>query len=100
MSPARTVASAITGACALFLAHGAFAQAVSYIDAQAAQGAAAYTTNCSACHGANGQGAEGTALIGAQFDSWRGGPALALYDYMSQLMPESKPEVCRKRPIL
>lgn len=91
MPTARTIASAIAGTSAMILAHGASAQAVSYTDAQAAQGAASYTTNCSACHGANGQGAEGTALIGAQFDSWRGGPALALYDYMSQLMPESKP---------
>jgi mono/diheme cytochrome c family protein len=73
------------------------AQAVSYTDVQATQGAGAYSANCSTCHGDKAQGAEAPPLTGAQFDGvWRGGPVKDLYDFISQNMPADKPGTLSK----
>ena len=83
--------AAVAALVAGFAAGQASAQAVTYTEAQATQGAVGYETNCSGCHGDKGQGAEGAALIGGQFNAWRGGPAADYYDYMATLMPAAKP---------
>ena len=75
----------------------ASAQAISYTDVQATQGATAYGASCARCHGAQAQGAEAPSLTGAQFDgSWRGGPVKDLFDFISQYMPEDKPGILAK----
>ena len=92
MSPWTKIGiGAVVVVAAVLAAGAASAQAVTYTEAQATQGAAAFATNCSACHGDKGQGAEGAALIGGQFDAWRGGPAADYYTYMATLMPQAKP---------
>lgn len=69
----------------------AAAQTVTYTEVQAAQGAGAYASECARCHGAQGQGGEGTALAGAQFDAiWRGGPAKDLFAFIKEYMPADK----------
>jgi mono/diheme cytochrome c family protein len=71
----------------------AAAQNVTYTEAQATQGAAAFRASCMSCHGDRGQGGEGPALVGPQFDAnWRGGPAKDLYAYVTEFMPADKPQ--------
>jgi mono/diheme cytochrome c family protein len=71
---------------------GASAQAVSYTGPQALRGLQAFNENCMRCHGPAARGGEGPPLSGARFDEkWRGKPAKALWDHMSNNMPYDNP---------
>ena len=89
----RTLGLGLAGfAGALLLSNAAAAQNVSYTDAQATRGAQLFNDNCMRCHGAGARGGQGPALVGAQFDDdWRGKPAAAMYEYMSNNMPYDEP---------
>lgn len=85
-------AASIFAAGAALWASSASAQAITYTEAQATAGAAAFGAACARCHGAQAQGAEAPPLVGAQFaGSWRDGPVSSLFDFISTLMPEDKP---------
>lgn len=87
----------IAFAAGMFTAFGAApALAQMYTEAQATAGGAQYTSDCSRCHGAQLQGAEGPALTGGQFDGvWRGGPVKALFDFIKEYMPADKPKTLK-----
>lgn len=54
---------------------------------QRAQGKALYQTRCAQCHGDQGQGKRGPALIGSTHGLRGYGTAQGLYDYTSVVMP-------------
>ena len=88
----QLAAASAFAAGAVLWASSASAQAITYTEAQATAGAAAFGAACSRCHGAQAQGAEAPPLMGAQFaGSWRDGPVSSLYDFISMLMPGDKP---------
>lgn len=57
----------------------------------AAQGKTVYASQCSLCHGEQGQGVVGPALIGGRANLGRFGTGRALYDYIRVSMPQSAP---------
>lgn len=70
----------------------ASAQAVSYTATQALRGLQAFNENCMRCHGPAARGGEGPPLSGPRFDEkWRGKPAKALWDHLSNNMPYDNP---------
>ncbi len=90
-------------ACLMIVAAAqpAAAQNVTYTELQATQGAAAYAAGCARCHGAEGQGAEGTALKGDQFDAiWRGQPAKELFSFIKEYMPADKAGTLRDADVI
>ncbi len=65
---------------------------MSYTSQQALRGLQDFNDNCSKCHGPAGRGGSGTPLQGADFDQhWRGKPAKALWDHISNNMPYDTP---------
>lgn len=90
-------------ACLMIVAAAlpAAAQNATYTELQATQGAAAYAALCARCHGAEGQGAEGTALKGDQFDAiWRGQPVKELFSFIKEYMPADKAGTLRDAEVI
>ena len=59
--------------------------------AQVAAGQAVYTQHCAVCHGDQGQGLVGPAVIGPRAALGKHGTGKGLLEYTSQLMPQTAP---------
>ena len=57
----------------------------------AQSGQAVFTSNCAKCHGANGQGITGPALIGADASLDKYNTAQGVLDFVSTAMPLNAP---------
>jgi sulfane dehydrogenase subunit SoxC len=57
----------------------------------AAAGATVYAANCTACHGAKGEGVTGPSLIGANANLPKYGDAAGLYAFIQKNMPANAP---------
>lgn len=58
---------------------------------QLARGAEFYAASCASCHGVDGEGDIGPALIGERYGFRSRGTAQGLYDYVSEAMPFDAP---------
>ncbi|MGI8929411.1 MAG: c-type cytochrome [Candidatus Limnocylindrales bacterium] len=58
---------------------------------QLARGADFYAASCASCHGADGEGDIGPALVGERYVFRSRGTAQGLYDYVSEAMPFDAP---------
>lgn len=58
---------------------------------QLVRGAEFYAASCASCHGAEGEGEIGPALIGERYAFRSRGTAQGLYDYVSHAMPLDAP---------
>lgn len=61
------------------------------LSAQVANGEQVYASSCAMCHGDQGQGGNGPALIGDDADLSQHGDGRGLLDYISEAMPASSP---------
>jgi cytochrome c len=77
-SGAQPPAAATTGGGATSSAHAAAGQAV-------------FTLQCAVCHGDQGQGLVGPAVIGPRAALGKHGTGKGLLEYLSQLMPQTAP---------
>ena len=85
-------AAAIAVAAATGQQPGASTARGVYTDAQAAEGATLYKAACAMCHGDNMMGSfEVPSLTGRFVSNWSNGSVGALFDYVSNAMPQMAP---------
>lgn len=86
----NNVAAVVLAVVALGLSWPVIADGTLPQDSQAAQGRKVFVTHCAHCHGQDGQGYIGPAVIGAgalaQYDT-----AQRLYEYTTATMPQTNP---------